>query len=48
VQVPLQDNRSSHLRKALEELDKVEADVVKQQRAAAEPKSHRYELVPRA
>ena len=47
VQVPLQDNPSSRIRKALDELDASEEDLVKQQRAAAQPKSHGYELLPR-
>jgi lysophospholipase L1-like esterase len=34
----------AHLRAAVEALDALEADVVVQQRAAAQPKSHRYEL----
>src|SRR5262249_37861745 len=46
VQVPLQASTSSHLRKALRELDAMEEEFVKQQRAAAQPKSHRYELTP--
>jgi len=48
VQVPLQNIPSSHLRKALRELDAVEEELVKQQRDAAKPTSHRYELTPRA
>lgn len=35
-----------HLNQALEGLDALEGDIVKQQRAAAKPKSHQYELVP--
>ncbi|HXM42555.1 MAG TPA: SGNH/GDSL hydrolase family protein [Bryobacteraceae bacterium] len=35
----------AHLQAADEALDTLEADVVAQQRAAAQPKSHRYELV---
>ena len=35
-----------HLQAAADALDALEADVVQQQRAAAQPKSHRYELVP--
>jgi len=34
----------AHLRAAADALDALEADVVQQQRAAAQPKSHRYEL----
>lgn len=46
VQVPLQDNRSRQFPKALRALDALEADLVDQQRAAAQPKARRYELVP--
>jgi hypothetical protein len=45
VQVPLQE-MSSQLRKALETLDAAEDDLVKEQRAAAQPKPRRYELTP--
>ncbi len=48
VQVPLQGNSSRRLRRALKALDSLEDDLVKQQRAAAQPKSHRYELTPSA
>jgi lysophospholipase L1-like esterase len=34
-----------HLKQALDALDTLEADVVKEQRAAAQPKPHKYELV---
>jgi hypothetical protein len=34
----------AHLKTAADALDALEADVVQQQRAAAQPKSHRYEL----
>jgi len=37
---------AAHLRAAADALDTLEADVVVEQRAAAQPKSHRYELVP--
>lgn len=46
VQVPLQGERDPHIRKALAELDAFEADVVKEQRAAAIPKPHQFELAP--
>jgi lysophospholipase L1-like esterase len=46
VQVPLQDNPSHRIQAALDALDSLEADLVKQQRAAAQPKPHHYELVP--
>jgi hypothetical protein len=35
----------AHVKAAADALDALEADVVVQQRAAAQPKSHRYELV---
>jgi hypothetical protein len=35
----------AHLQAAADALDTLEADVVVEQRAAAQPKSHRYELV---
>ena len=37
---------AAHLQAAADALDTLEADVVAQQRAAAQPKSHRYELAP--
>lgn len=46
VQVPLQDAKLPSLAKALDGLDTLEADLVKQQRAAAQPRPHRFELVP--
>src|SRR5205085_12476816 len=46
VQVPLQNEKSPHMAKALAELDAMEAEVVKEQRLAAQPKPHRYELTP--
>lgn len=36
----------AHLQAAADALDTLEADIVAQQRAAAQPKSHRYELLP--
>ena len=36
----------AHLAAAAEALDTLEADVIAQQRAAAQPKSHRFELTP--
>jgi hypothetical protein len=46
VQVPLQNDASPHIQKAIDALDALEADLVGQQRAAAQPKSHRFELAP--
>ena len=48
VQVPLASSKSARVRKALSELlagmDEDEAETVQQQRAAAQPKPHDYEL----
>ncbi|MDB5353318.1 MAG: lysophospholipase L1-like esterase [Planctomycetota bacterium] len=46
VEVPLQGEKSADMKAALEALDRVEASVVKDQREAAKPKPHMYELVP--
>lgn len=46
IQVPLQDEDESRLARALEALDALEADVVQEQRAAAQPRPHEFELVP--
>jgi lysophospholipase L1-like esterase len=50
VQVPLADQKNGRLQKAVKQLmtafDDEEAGVVKEQRAAAQPKSHRFQLVP--
>jgi hypothetical protein len=40
-------DKSPHLREALDGLDALEADIVREQRAAARPTAHRYELRPR-
>jgi lysophospholipase L1-like esterase len=45
VQVPLQDS-PAQIHKALDTLDAAEEELVKQQRAAAQPKARRYELAP--
>jgi hypothetical protein len=44
VQVPLEKNYSASVSKAPDALDELEADIVKQQRAAAMPKARRFEL----
>lgn len=44
VEVPLQGFESPHVTKALAELDELEGEVVKEQRAAAQPKPRLYEL----
>jgi lysophospholipase L1-like esterase len=46
VQVPMEKDATPHLLKALDALDELEADVVKEQRAAAIPRPRRYEVVP--
>jgi lysophospholipase L1-like esterase len=46
VQVPLEIGGAAHLPEALQALDDVEADLVRQQRAAAQPQPHRFDLVP--
>jgi lysophospholipase L1-like esterase len=46
IQVPSEKDHSPHLSKALDALDELEADVVRQQRAAAIPKTRHFELTP--
>jgi hypothetical protein len=46
VQVPLQDNPSPQLPGALQTLDSLEQDLVEQQHAAAQPRTHHYALAP--
>jgi lysophospholipase L1-like esterase len=46
VQVPLEKDYSPHVSKALDALDELEADIVRQQRAAAIPKARRFEVMP--
>lgn len=45
IQVPMERDNTPHLLKALDALDELEGDVLKEQRAAAQPKPHRYEVV---
>jgi lysophospholipase L1-like esterase len=45
LQVPLRHENSPHVREALNTLDTLEDELIAQQRAAAQPKNHRYELV---
>lgn len=47
IQVPLQDS-PAQLHKTIETLDTAEEELVKQQRAAAQPKARRFELTPAA
>jgi lysophospholipase L1-like esterase len=46
VQVPLQDYHWSQEQAALDALDKLEDEIVRQQRARAQPKPRHYELAP--
>jgi hypothetical protein len=46
VHVPYQKDMGPALKSALQGLDDLEADYVKQQREAAKPKPRRYELIP--
>jgi lysophospholipase L1-like esterase len=45
VQVPLEKEAAPHLLKALDALDELETDLIKAQRAAAQPKPRKFELV---
>jgi len=47
VQVPLEKETLPNAEKAMAALDGLDADLVRQQRAAAMPKEHRYELEKR-
>src|SRR5258708_3223365 len=46
VQVPMQDQKLERLQPALDSLDALYAELIEQQRAAAQPKPRRYELSP--
>ncbi len=46
VQVPFQDDKSPNIAKAVEAMNALEAEVIAEQRTAAQPKPHRYELTP--
>ena len=46
VQVPFQDDKSPNIAKAIAAMNALEAEVIAEQRAAAQPKPHRYELTP--
>ena len=48
VQVPLQNDALDQSTAAMDSLDRLEAELVRKQRAAAQPKPHRYELLPEA
>jgi lysophospholipase L1-like esterase len=45
VQVPMEKDAEPHLLEALDSLDKLEEDVIKEQRAAAQPVAHRFQVV---
>jgi hypothetical protein len=51
VQVPFAENKSPKVQSAVKDLmtalDEEEAGVVKQQRAAAQPKPHQFQLTPK-
>lgn len=47
IQVPLQDLDAEKVNRATDALDSLEADAVAQQRKAAQPRPHRFELVPK-
>ena len=47
VEVPLQSESPEHLKKALEGLDELEAEVVKKQRETAKPKAHAFSVTPK-
>jgi lysophospholipase L1-like esterase len=46
IQVPLQDKIEPSLDGALAAMDRLEADIVRQQREASHPKPHQFELTP--
>ncbi len=46
LQVPLQTNETPELLKALQAMDELETQLVKEQRAAAQPHAHRYQIIP--
>ena len=48
VQVKYQGAKAEHLARALAGFDGMEADVVEEQRATAQPKAHKFELKPKS
>lgn len=46
LQVPLSNSGLAHLDETMTNLDGIEADVIKKQHAAAQPRPHRFELIP--
>jgi hypothetical protein len=45
IQVPMEKDQTPHLLKALDALDELEADLLREQRAAAQPKARHFEVV---
>ncbi|MCU1235638.1 MAG: lipolytic enzyme family [Candidatus Solibacter sp.] len=45
LQVPMEKNQTAHLLKALDALDELEGDLLKEQRAAAQPKARHFEVI---
>jgi hypothetical protein len=48
IQVPYQASKSPNLAKAIDGLDGLEAEIIADQRAAAQPRPHNFELQPRS
>ena len=46
VQVPMEKDSSTQVLKALQAIDELEQEVIQEQRAAAQPRSRQYEIVP--
>jgi hypothetical protein len=46
LQVPFQTNNSPELLAAMSSLDAFEATLIQRQREAAQPRAHRFEIVP--
>jgi len=46
IQVPLAGLSTPHLQQALDDLNILDDELVKQQRAATQPKGRTYELIP--
>jgi hypothetical protein len=46
IQVPFTKFSAPHLQTALDDLNALDGELVEEQRAAALPKTHTYELIP--
>jgi lysophospholipase L1-like esterase len=46
IQVPMEKDSAPHLQAALAALDNLESDLLKEQRAAAQPRARHYEIAP--